>query len=272
LRLIDETKWDLSEAWAFLDNEASQAIEASKERSEHISTLYLVRGRGVAVLMGVLNAMFLWGQFALMGDRRLSIFYQLSHCQIAQIVNILFVSTPILAYFLFVGSWSLRQLNVFNGWYRFVKDATNPNTLNYFSVLLCRLAPTIAWQYLQQIGADGSEFEKVMGAGDVVMLRDWNVIAEPILTIAAMAMFAFRIPAKIASCFGREQFVVDYTVMVYTDHGIAERLLNRFREKKEVPPVVVETDEAPMRGDRPERDVDTLSTLREALLANELML
>jgi hypothetical protein len=269
MKLLDETNWDLKESWSFLDNEATGAIEASDMLSSAgVGTLYLVFHRALAVAIAVLNVLFLWGRIVLGIDPRLSVFYQISHCEVTQIVNMLFLSTPILSYYLFVGSWSLRQLNVFNGWYRFVRNATNANTLNYFSVLLCRLAPTIAWQYLQQIGANESEFEKVMGGGSVELLKGWNTIAEPILTVAAILFFGFRVPAKIAACCGRESFVMDYTVIVYTDERIANQLLNRIRDQRGIPRE--EFEEEPTRWQtKSERDGEAMESLHATLLRNQ---
>jgi hypothetical protein len=272
LRLIDETTWSLNESWAMLNNEATGAIAASTElASGRIGILYLVLRRALAIVMVGMSAVFLWGQFTLMGDRRLSVFYQLSHCKIPQIVNIIFVSTPILAYFVFVGSWSLTQLILFDGWYRFIKGATNPNTFNYFSVLLCRLAPTIAWQYLQQIGADGSVFENVMGEGSVVMLRDWNVIAEPILTVAAMLMFAFRVFDKILACCGRESFVVDYCKLEYGDERKAHDLLTRIRAKRGETERLPDLEDASRWLEREQREAKAIAPYQQTLLeVNEM--
>jgi hypothetical protein len=246
LRLVAEATWDLEEALAFIRNEASGVRKAQQRcRSGQLGKAYTVLNRGLAVAMGVINAIFLWGQMTMLGNRRLSLFYVLSHLQIPQAVNILLFSTPILSYFLFVGSWSLRQLNVFNGWYRFVKGATNANTLNYFSMMLCRLAPTIAWQYIQQIEATGSQFESVMGGGMVGLIKGWNTIAEPILIIGTILIFLFRVPDKIAECCGREKFIVDYTVIEYRDQILVEEMLTR---------IFPATGEPPMLSDAPREE------------------
>ena len=224
--VMDETIERMEEATNVLQFSSEAALNALKEyQAVTTSTAMMVLRRAFAVFLAILNVICVWGEIALMINRKLSLFYLVSHVKMPQVVDILCISTPILAYLLYVGSWSLTHLRL-GSFFRFTIGATNANTLNYFAIIICRLGPTIGFHYLQQIDASNSEFQKVMGVMDVVVFigSKWNIYA-PILLIVMMIFFAFRVPDRILSCCGKESFSFDYTTLDYGELRIGEEVL-----------------------------------------------
>jgi hypothetical protein len=207
---------------SFLVAEAAEARESEQESM--LVPIRFVLGRLLAVVLMLISAVFIWGECVILVNKEYSVFYQLSRFKVKEPGNML-ISAPILAYLVFVGSWSLTGLKL-GAFYRFIKRATNSNTLYYFGTLLSRLAPTIAWHYLQQIGASDSLFEQVMGNGSVIMYLAWDYLT-PLLFILMMVMTAFRLPERIAKCCCKRRFIVDYTAV---DTGVinsAKGILSR---------------------------------------------
>ena len=114
---------------------------------------------------------------------------------------------------MFIGSWTLRHFRI-GSFFRFIVGHTNSNTLNYFSIILCRLGPTIGFHYMQQIGAYDSEFQKVMGVMNVVVFigTKWNIYA-PILLILVMIGTVFHIYERIMFALGNEIVTYDESIM-----------------------------------------------------------
>lgn len=224
--VMDETIERMEEATNILQYSSEGALAALKQYQEvTTSTLMMVLRRAFAILLALLNVICLWGEIALMFKREYSLFYIISHVKMPQIVDIICVSTPILAYLLYVGSWSLTHLRL-GSFFRFTIGATNANTLNYFAIIICRLGPTIGFHYLQQIDASNSEFQKVMGVMDVVVFigSKWNIYA-PILLIVMIFFFAFRVPDRILACCGKGSSNFDNTTLDYGELKIGEEVL-----------------------------------------------
>jgi hypothetical protein len=165
----------------------------------HRRKLVIWSHRAAAVVMVVVHAIFVWDCFTLVwGKPEISVSYALSHLPMPPIVDIVFISTPLLAWLMFVGAWSLSKLH-FKSFYRFTVGNTNANTFSYFTEFLGRLAPTIALHYLRQVRADESAFESVMSTLDVSIFMNWRM-ASPVLLVLSLAFFGFRWPEKIQSC------------------------------------------------------------------------
>ena len=216
----------MEEATNVLQFSSEEALNALRQyQAVKTSMAIMVLRRAFAIFLAVLNAICIWGELALMFKREYSLFYLISHVKMPQVVDILCISTPILAYLLYVGSWSLTHLRL-GSFFRFTIGATNANTLNYFAIIICRLGPTIGFHYLQQIDASDSEFQKVMGVMDVVVFigSKWNIYA-PILLIVMMIFFAFRVPDRLLACCGKESFSFDYTTLDYGELKIGEEVL-----------------------------------------------
>jgi hypothetical protein len=226
--LLDDTITKMEEAAAIIHDSAAQALKALKQVQEGATFGTGVK-RGVALLLVVINLICVWGELCLMINREYSLFYQISHVRMPEVVDMLLISTPILAYMIGVGSWSLTHLRL-GSFFRFTPKSTNANTLNYFAIILCRLGPTIGFHYLTQIGATSSEspteFSRVMGVMDqIVFIGDKWPIYAPILLILSMIFFAFSVPEKIAVCMGKEGFSFDYSLMNFADLATGEEVL-----------------------------------------------
>ena len=227
--LMDETITGMEEATNILQDSGSTALKALEEYEKSSLRVFTWLRRLGAVLLFLCNMVCLWGEITLIFKREYSVFYIVSHINMPKLVGLLCVSTPVLAYLVFVGSWSLTHLRL-GSFFKFTKGATNANTLNYFAIILCRLGPTVGFHYLQQIGAYNSEFQKVMGVMDVVVFigNQWNIYA-PILLVVMLFFFAFRIPDRILSCCGKESFSFDYSLMNYEDLATGEEVLKELQ-------------------------------------------
>lgn len=224
--LADETIDRLDEASKVLQHSGQSALTSLQQYQKSHSKITTVLRRAFSVILFVVNGVCLWGELALIFKPELSIFYMLSHMSMPSIISILGVSTPILAYLVFVGSWSLTHLRL-GSFFKFTKGCTNANTLNYFAIILCRLGPTIGFHYIQQIRAEGSEFQKVMGVMDVIVFigTKWNIYS-PILLVLLMLFFLFNVPDKLKRCCGKDDgFSLDYTVLNHKDLEAGEEVL-----------------------------------------------
>jgi hypothetical protein len=224
--VLDDIIAKLEETTYTLRDSSSKAIKALQRYSDTSGrSILTILQRIAAVVIGIFNAICVWGELCLMFNRKLSLFYLLSHVKMHPVLGLLGISTPVLAHLMFVGSWSLTHLKL-GSFFRFTRGTTNANTLNYFAIVLCRLGPTIGFHYLQQIAAETSQFQRVMGdMQEIVFIGTaWNIYS-PILLIVMMIFFAFRIPDRVALCCGKEDFTLDYSMMNYDDLKTGESLL-----------------------------------------------
>ena len=211
--LIDGIIRDINLASSFVTYSSVDALKTLKKLNSNKSYISALFKRAFAVIILILNLVCLWSEICLMFNIKLSLFYLVSHLKMPSFINISCVSTPILSYLMFIGAWSLKNLRI-GSFYRFVKGATNPSSLNYFAVFIGRLGPTIGFHYLQQIGAYESEFQKVMGSMDVVVFigTKWNIYS-PILLIVIFIMTMFHILERIQACCGRDTITHNSSLM-----------------------------------------------------------
>lgn len=193
LELLEDACQGIEYTSSYVSDASKTALNKLKLYNHALNIPLVLLKRFVAILLLGLNFCCLWGEITLIFNNKYSIFYIISHLSIPQAVNIIFISTPLLAYLMFVGSWSLRYLHI-GSFFRFIVGHTNSNTLNYFSIILCRLGPTVGFHYMQQIGAYDSEFQKVMGVMDVVVFigTKWNTYA-PILLVLFMIIASLEL-------------------------------------------------------------------------------
>lgn len=224
LSIMDTTIESIVQSSSFLDYSGKTALRALK-RYQNQSIMSKILLRIFAVILGIINAICFWSEICLMFKNKLSLFYQLSHVNMKQSISIIFVSTPILTYLLVIGSWSLMKFKL-GSFYKFIVSATSANTMNYFANFLCRLAPTIGFHYMQQIGAESSQFQKVMGVMDVVVFigDKWNIFSPIILIIIAL-LVTFRISDKIRLLFGCDEVVFESDYLDYDNLQNGEQIL-----------------------------------------------
>ena len=213
--LLDSTIVNIEQTTSYVLKASNQALTALKIYNSDFSTTAIILKRISTILIALCNIIFLWGEICLMFKPKLSLFNFISHLKMPQIVHLTCVTAPVLSYLMFIGSWSLKNLRL-GSFFRFIPGATNANTLNYFSIILCRLAPTIGYHYLQQIEAYHCEFQKVMGAMDVVVFigNKWNIYS-PILLILVMTFVFFDLFNKIANFCGIQRYTFDTSTIDY---------------------------------------------------------
>lgn len=213
LELLEDVCQNIEFTYSHVSDASKTALAKLKLYNNILNIPHLIFKRILAVLIFGLNLCCVWGEISLMFSSKYSLFYIISHVSIPQVVNIIFISTPILAYLMVIGSWSLRYLRI-GSFFRFIVGHTNSNTLNYFSIILCRLGPTIGFHYMQQIGAYDSEFQKVMGVMDVVVFigTKWNTYA-PVLLVGIMIIVSFEIVDRVMSACKAEIVTYDPSIM-----------------------------------------------------------
>lgn len=213
LEMLEDITQQIESTSSYVSDAAKTALSSLRLYNHKLNVPLVILKRIFAVVLFIVNLCCLWSEITLMFNTKFSLFYMLSHIKIPQIISIVFISTPILAYLMFIGSWVLRHFRI-GSFYRFIVGHTNSNSLNYFSIILCRLGPTIGFHYMQQIGAYDSEFQKVMGVMNVVVFigTKWNIYA-PILLILVMIATFFQLYERIAFAFGKEIVTYDESIM-----------------------------------------------------------
>jgi hypothetical protein len=226
LALLDDTAARLAEAASALRDAAGAALRALRRYRRSARGCGTAARRAAAVLLALASGVCAWGELSLAINRgRWSLFNFLSRRRMPALAEVLGLSTPALAYLLFVGAWSLTHLRL-GSFFRFTAACTNSNTPSYFAAVLCRLGPTIGFHYVTQIGATGTQLMQVMGVMEEVIWvgGDWNIYA-PVLLGVAMLFFALNGPARIAECCGWEAFSFDYSMADYDDLATGEEVL-----------------------------------------------
>ncbi|KAK8863765.1 LMBR1 domain-containing protein 2 [Tritrichomonas musculus] len=211
--LLEDITQNIEATSSYVSDASKKALRYLRLYNHKLNIPLVILKRIFAIIVLLVNLCCLWSEITLMFNIKLSLFYMLSHLQIPQIINIVFISTPILAYLMFVGSWTLRHFRI-GSFFRFIVGHTNSNTLNYFSIILCRLGPTIGFHYMQQIGAYDSEYQKVMGVMNVVVFigTKWNLYA-PILLILIMIATVFQLFERIMFACGKDIVTYDTAIM-----------------------------------------------------------
>jgi hypothetical protein len=225
--ILDDIIVRLEEATNILKDSGKNALQALQRYSKSGTAKVLPKFQKIfAIFLLIVNAVFVWVEICLIFTKpSWSVFHHLSHTSISPLLKSICVSTPVLAYLVFVGSWSLTHLRL-GSFFRFTKSCTSANTLNYFAIILCRLGPTVSFHYLEQIEAERSELMAVMGAmKEIVFIGDkWNFYS-PILLVLIMAFFGFKLPEYIAICCGKDPFTFDHSTMDYHDLATGEDIL-----------------------------------------------
>lgn len=211
--LMDDTIQNIEATTFYVEDAAQKAYRKLQLYNSSWSSTVVIAKRASVFFIIAWNLICIWGEIALMFNNRFSIFYILAEAKIPTILNIVFISMPILSYLMFVGTWSLRHVRL-GSFFRFIASNTNANTLNYFSIILCRLGPTIGFHYMQQIGAYNSEFQKVMGVMDVVVFvgTKWNIYS-PILMFIVIICTCFNLLDKLRLACGKDPLTYDQSVM-----------------------------------------------------------
>jgi hypothetical protein len=226
--VLDKTVTAMEETNNILTSSTESALSALKHLERGYSGAWW--RRVLAVVTAIINLVCLWGEVTLMFNRKLSLSHVVSHLKLPPAVGLCW-STPMLAWLLFLGVWALTHLRL-GSFFRFTVGATNGDTLNYFGIILARLAPTIGFHYLQQLQASNSAFQKTMGTMDVVVFigSSWNIYS-PICLILVLLFFAFSLPDRILSCFGREPFSFEWAELSNEHLALGQEVLENLQSE-----------------------------------------
>ena len=208
--LMDHTALDLNECIHYIEkvvenaNESLAAYEVSIDSWKAKSKTFLKRF-GILLLLAWIGVCY-YNEIALFfGREEISVYYILSRFKMPTIVGQLLITFPILTFLVFLGGWGLQELRI-GSFYRFIPNFTNGNTLSYWGIFLSRLAPTIGYHYMIQIGSTENSFRRVMGVMDEVIFlgKQWNYIS-PILLLIVSFFVYFNVWDRIkksCACFG----------------------------------------------------------------------
>ena len=164
--------------------------------------------RFLSILSYITSFIVLWGELFRIASPNNTIFHLISHLNLSELNEILFVNTIFLSYQIFIGSWSLTRLRI-GSFFRFVEGSTSAYTLYYWSVFICRLIPTICFHYLTQINATKSQFVSVMGSMDKIPFLGRSLVKfSPMLLLIIVLFVIFNLWNKILLSFGLKKFTL----------------------------------------------------------------
>ena len=203
--LMDQTAETLDQCTNFVNHcaeNAENALKAYKESIEENKSpvkKYLKRIGCIVLALCILVCYY--GEISLIFSKpEINIFYLIIHSKMSPLVGQIIVTFPILCFLSFIGGWTLKEVRI-GSFYRFIPNASNGNTLNYWAILLCRLGPTIGYHYMLQIKSTKNAFVSVMGVMDNVIFvgKSWNYIS-PVLLLIISLFVAFNIWDRLKVC------------------------------------------------------------------------
>lgn len=210
LFVMDKSTNALKCSGAFFLNSAEKAKKIiEKNGNKKSSTSELVLKRILSIFIALICAVAFWGEMTIMFDNRLSIFYILSHLKVPWWVGELFITFPILLIQTLVASWALTKVKLGN-YFRFIKGGSSDTTFYYMVIVLGRVAPTIGYHYLKQIGGEDSQTLKVwFKSQDVFFFGNYWPVYSPCLIALIGICVIFNVWGKILSFFGCKNFALD---------------------------------------------------------------
>ena len=186
------------------------------------STMRLIFMRILAVIVGLLCIVSFWGEATIMFKPKWSVFHILSHLHVPKWVHELCITAPIILFLVCVGSWSLTKVHV-GDYFRLIKGASNDMTFYFFTVILCRLAPTIGYHYLMQLGCDNSMTMKVfLSTKDVFFFGTYWTVFSPILMILIGVLVLFNVWDSLLFSLGIHKFTFDDTLAKLNERAEAK--------------------------------------------------
>jgi len=189
----------------------------------------LVFMRCFSIIIGIICLISFWGEMVMMYKPSWSVFYILSHLKMSPLYGQLFVTSPIVLFLIYVGSWSLTKVKIGN-YFRFIKGASSDNTFYFFIVLLGRLAPTIGYHYLLQVGGYNSQTIKIwFPSTQVAFFGSFWPLYIPILMLLVGVFVYFDVWDQILNFFGLKIFTFDESIRKYDDYNQGRKILNEIR-------------------------------------------
>lgn len=218
LRSTDEIVKNLTSRCIELYTEARDAhICHNKLNSNFRHKSRIFFHRLLAIFIGLVNLTFLWGELTIMFKTKLSPFYQLSRIHMPKALSEVCVTFPIILYLVSVGTWSLTKVK-FGSFFKFIPHGTGDLTFYFFVVILGRLAPTIGYHYLMQVGGEQSITYQYMDVIKKIPIigRYWKYAA-PVLMILVSAVVAFRVWDRLMHSLGVKRFTFDNDLSLFND-------------------------------------------------------
>ncbi|OHT03112.1 hypothetical protein TRFO_06753 [Tritrichomonas foetus] len=200
--LMDQVSESITQANKYIVYSGEQASKALHEMCDLRDGSFRAKSKIIllkisAVLTAIMSVIVLWGELVRMFLPDISVFHQLSHLKISPAISILFITTPILMFQTYIGSWSLTHVRI-GSFFRFIEGATNVRTLYYWTSVISKLLPTIGYHYLTQIEATQSQFVEVMGVMDKIPFLGRELVTySPIVLFFIIACVVLNVWDKI---------------------------------------------------------------------------
>lgn len=174
----------------------------STERPIYKIKKYFSKALSVVVLM--LNIMFYWCEFTLMFKPQYSVFYIIG--QKCDIVSRTFFFSIAVGYLLFIAVYALIHFRI-KGLLSIIKGATTINSISYSCSILGMFVPPIGYHFQKQVGASGSQLQRLMGDMDSFFyFGTIGNILTPIIILLVSLIVAFRVVDKILAFFKIDKF------------------------------------------------------------------
>ena len=209
--LVDMNIISLDESLFSLNYYADCLVPAIKKYKKYEANKFVAILRNIslkfcAIILFLLTATYCWADITLMiGEPKYNLYHFLTYLNVPSFINQLCVTTPILGFLMITGGWSCSKLKC-GKMYRFIPHKSNDYTLYYWIVIMGRLAPSIAYNYVNQIDAtDTTVFEVYGSMRDIAFIGNAYNIYLPCLMFLIMIFVAFNVWNKIIGLFGYRQ-------------------------------------------------------------------
>ncbi|KAK8891593.1 LMBR1 domain-containing protein 2 [Tritrichomonas musculus] len=157
----------------------------------------------LSIFLFSLTASYVLGDITLIIEKpKYNLFHFLTRLKVPIFINQLCVTTPILGYLVFAGAWSCHLMKC-GTMYRFIPHKSNDYTLYYWIVFMCRLCPSIAYNYINQIDAINTTVFEVYGEmREIAFLGNSYNKYLPCFMFIVMILVIFNVWDKILNLFG----------------------------------------------------------------------
>lgn len=163
--VVDSTSDSIDQANRYITYLSNEAYKSYTETNK----VWFYLNRMLAVLAFIVSGISIWSELTLMIEPEFSPYYIIVRSNVSPYTLILFILAPILLYLLFIGSWSLTRFKV-GSFFRFIEAGTSLQTFYFYVSIMSKLAPTVGYHFLKQIGCENSSFVQVMGVMENIVL------------------------------------------------------------------------------------------------------
>lgn len=198
---LDEQKYAMHYYASMLSPSIKSMIKMKKNK--FFSFLKKLIYRTFSLFLFALTASYVWGDITIMIEKpQWNLFYFLTRLKVPIWINQLFITTPILGYLVVAGAWSCHLMKC-GTMYRFIPHKSNDYTLYYWIVFMCRLCPSISYNYINQIDATNTTVFQVYGEmREIAFLGNSYNKYLPIFMFIVMILVIFNVWDKILNFFG----------------------------------------------------------------------